>query len=120
MPKPDPQTTAFANLDPARIIHVTPPQYRPQYAILRDRSRQEVVAFARKHPDCLVFPFVTGPIENCPDYRRLFRNWDHVRMRIAKPMYVGNLEPMEDAIRQIVAKCLDHDLSECDEVFENG
>jgi hypothetical protein len=107
---------------PLRVVDVSSlaPPYRPQYAILRDKPRQEVVAFARKHPDCFVFPFVTGPVDHCPDYRWLFRKWDSIRMRIAKPIYVGNLEPMEEAMRQIVSKCLDFDLSECDEVFENG
>lgn len=94
-----------------------PPTYRPQYAILRDKTRKEVRDFARKHPRCFVFPFITVAPEDCFDYRGLHRKGDPESMYIVKPFYVGNLEPMEDMIRQYVSFAFNCDLSECEEVL---
>jgi hypothetical protein len=92
------------------------PPYRPKYAILLNKTRQEIVAFARTHPKCFVFPFVTGPESECPDYRWLRRKGDPIRQRILMPAYIGHLHPAEKAIEQIVSNALQAPLSECDEV----
>jgi hypothetical protein len=102
-----------------KIVTVTPhvaPVYRPSppsYAILINRSKAEVLAFAADHPECFVFPFVTLPPEEAPDYRRLYRKDDPRRDFIVQPMYVGNLRPQGSAIRQLVEYALGCKLETC-------
>lgn len=93
--------------------------YRPKYAVLMNRTRQQIVAFARAHPKVFVFPFVSLPPESCPDYRWLRRKDCAIRDHIVQPMDVGNLKPMDEAIRQIIVASLRMALSECDEVKDD-
>lgn len=74
-----------------------------QYSILCDRTAADVMAFAREHPKCFVLPFVTGRAEDCPDYTSPLESKD---LHIMQPFHVGNLSPLSEAIRQIVAVAL--------------
>ena len=91
-----------------------PPRYVAKYAVLRDRSCREVMALARRNPDVWLFPFVTGAVEDCPNYRWLGRaaRRDARYRLVVQPMYVGNLSPVEAAIEQVVANALGPDREE--------
>jgi hypothetical protein len=88
--------------------------YRPKYAKLLNKSCDEVIGFARSHRDMFVFPFITLPVGECGDYNAL-KEVDDLP-HIAPPIYVGNLKPMDSAIRQIMENTLGLELSECEEV----
>lgn len=97
--------------------------YRPKYAIMRDKTAAEIVAFAkknyRKRLSIFIFPVATKSPEECHDYNFLlpsFRRKASWRSRVVLPFYFGNLEPMESAIRQYVEISLGTPLVDCDEI----
>jgi hypothetical protein len=85
-------------------------------AVLVDRSPKFLEAFSRRHPRCYVFPFVT---KLQYDYSKL------ENLYVVKPMYVGNLRPMRNAVRQIYGgyisdfgpwKCIHSEVWRCREL----
>lgn len=95
------------------------PPYRPKFAILKDKSAREIVAFAKAHPHVFVFPFWTKGVEEMPNYRRMMRRPLTMEERIVQPMYIGNLDPIDEAIRQIIAHALQTPIEECDEILND-
>jgi hypothetical protein len=93
--------------------------YRPEYAILKDKSAEEVIQFAKRHRKVFVFVFATKSVDECPDYSLLAPpddpdlvfdpDLDHV----VQPQYIGHFVDPEDAIQQIVKASLAED-------FENA
>lgn len=77
------------------------PEYVAPIAILLNRSIEEIEAFTAEHPTCFVLPFYTGSPYDAPNFA-VFNNNDHVTM----PWYVGNLEPVNEAIDLLVDKIL--------------
>jgi hypothetical protein len=69
----------------------------PDYAILCDRTPDEMLAFADAHPGCFVLPFFTGTAAAMPDCSALNSTF------IFKPRLIGNLPSVGYAIRQVVA-----------------
>lgn len=74
------------------------------YAILCDRTSDEMEAFADAHEDqrCFVFPFFTLSVNEMPNCSEL------THPRVVMPYYVGNLFPVAKVIRQIVAQYCAH------------
>lgn len=84
-----------------------------KYAVVLNKTRKELLVAARANPDVFIVPFVTGPVKYVPDYRWLVRTGDARRSHILQPIYVGNLRPWREAVRQIAAKMMErHDAEE--------
>jgi hypothetical protein len=96
------------------------PLYRHRYAILRDKTAEEVLDFAKRHKKVFVFVFATKSIDECPDYSALdpvqhpdlYCSSDDLS-HIVQPHYVGNFVEPENAIQEIVRFSLAED-------FENA
>jgi hypothetical protein len=95
--------------------HLDAPSYQPRYAILRNKSAAEVEDFARTHPRVFVFAFATLSIEDCPDYSSLappdepdIMMPEH-RHYIVQPMYLGNFDEPEKAIRSVIEQVFGED-----------
>jgi hypothetical protein len=92
------------------IVSVIPPMAvfdtsacHAKYAIFRDAPLDDIIAFAKENPEVFIFPFATKSVEEMHDYSKLrYYPWD-LKMNILQRVYVGNLEPIESAIRQYVA-----------------
>lgn len=91
------------------------PKYVAKYIVLRNCSCREVMATARKNPNVWVFPFVTHTVGECPNYTWLGRmaKRDARYSLVVRPLWIGNLKPVESAIEQIVVRTLGTD---CEEV----
>ena len=98
-------------VDPATLSSPVE-RYVPRYMALRDKIRREVLAAARANPGVFVFPFATGRPEDAPDYRWLARRGQGWRDHIVRPIYVGNLRPVDQAISQIITLTLGSDAEE--------
>jgi len=80
------------------------PRYKQKYAVLCDRTLEQIVAYAATNPGVFIFPFGTKQVLDVPDMRALMKpplvdlygDW------IVKPMYIGNCRPIGDAIDRII------------------
>lgn len=80
--------------------------YITRFAVLCDRTKDELEHFAADHPGVFVFPFCTKSVEDVPDYNGLacrdafasYLDSSH----IVQPFYVGNIRP-KAFISQIIA-----------------
>jgi hypothetical protein len=103
-----------------KLVHVEatlpPPQkHTAKYAVLKDKSVEEIRNFAIGHPGVFVFPFATKAVEECADYTALGSVeaiYDHLVM----PMYIGNFA-VEDQDR-LIMECVTRGLCYADELEE--
>lgn len=90
-------------------------KYVARYAVLRDKSVEEIQAFAIRNPNCFVFTFATKTVEECHDYTDLngLGAYDHV----VQPLYIGNFkkEYQDRIIAEVVLRGL-HGATELEEV----
>jgi hypothetical protein len=107
-----------------KLVHVEvklPPlqKHIAKYAVLKDRSAEEIRNFVVVHPGVFVFPFATKTVEECHDYTELGSGeaiYDHLVM----PMYIGNfkVEDQERLIMECVVRSLDGGLDGSNELME--
>ena len=81
------------------------PPYVFKYAILCDRSIQQINKYAADNPSIFVFPFYTcapSEIDKAVENWLTFPASGEAYMRVLQPAYVGNFKPTVLAINQIV------------------
>jgi hypothetical protein len=81
--------------------YLLPPPPKFHYAVLCDRSVEQINAFSEEHPKCWILPFFTKTVEDVPDCNTLLGDY------IMRPWYVGNLTPRIEAIKQIVENIIE-------------
>lgn len=75
-----------------------------KYAILCDRTLEQIVAYAKANSNVYVFPFDTKRVEDVSDKSALMKRplVDLYGDWIVQPMYIGNLRPIGDAIDVVI------------------
>ncbi len=78
------------------------PPYRPEYIVLRNKTLRQIRRVARQNLGVWIYPFCTGKVKDVPNYSGFQRRGKPEDSYILQPLYVGNLKPVDDAIREIL------------------
>lgn len=91
----------------SKIVHIDakaePPKPPvPEFIVLRNKTLRQIRRVARENPGVWIYPFCTGKVKAVPNYCGFQRRGKPEDSHILRPFYVGNLRPVEDAIKGIV------------------
>ena len=103
-----------------KLVHVEaklPPlqKHIAKYAVLKNKSVEEIRAFVVAHPKVYVFPFATKTVEECCDYTEL-GSCEAIYDYLVMPMYIGNFKA-EDHDR-LIMECVRRGLRYADDLEE--
>lgn len=88
-------------------LTIIPKAHEFEFAVLVDKSLDDVIAFHAKHHKCFVFIFYTSFAQSIAIGKRMKTM---CLLGITQPMYVGNIANMNEGVKQWIKSIFDTSL----------